>query len=581
MLTSMAFAEDIAVKATVSSNRVALGSGLTYTVTVTGAQGSKPPVINNVDGFDVRYTGPATRVSVINGAYSVEESFNYAFIPLKEGKFTIPSVTFDVKGQSFTTEPILVEVASAQKAAAGNDPNGTQQDIESRLKLLISLPKDSVYVGEALPVTIRLYVNQLSLQELSFPEITQEGFQIDAFADARQMNDVLEGVNWHVVEFTTNLYPTRSGELIIAPIIVRGNLVFKMNEQRDPTSGIFDDGFFSNFFTSYQKKPVTITSRPIKLKVLPMPTEGRPDDFSGAVGQYDLSLEASPLKVKAGDPITLHMTITGPGSLKAVNPPAFKADGFKVYDPQIKDEQGRKVIEQVVVPVDVSKKQIPAMRFTYFDTQANAYKTLERGPLAIEVAAPASGEEFQAVGFSPGTMTSETLGRDILFVKENSSKFERVQSFLRRNMVFYIALAVYLQVWAGLMVFYFYRRRLLTDPAYARQQVAARQALLTLAPAKEFLVKGDARQFYDVVIRSLSQYFTERVGLVPGRMDMASIDAGLCQMKVDQKFINMTEDIFKAAEQARFAGMSVDQGQMRNHLADAQDIIRAVERRAK
>jgi hypothetical protein len=354
-----------------------------------------------------------------------------------------------------------------------------------------------------------------------------------------------------------------------------------VDNPREPSGGMFDDGFFSNFFTSYQKRPVTITSRPIRLQVTALPEEGRPADFSGAVGQYELSMEAAPLKVKAGDPITLRIGVSGTGNLKSLKMPEFKVDGFKVYDPQIKDTPGHKTMEQVIVPTDVKLTQIPPVRFTYFDAQANAYKTLERGPLAIEVAPPPSGEEFQAVGFAQGAVTPETIGRDILFVKESPGKFDKKQSLVRRNLPFYIVLVVYLQLWAGLLVFYLYRRRMLHDPSFARQQGAARQALEILTQAKGPLEGNDAKGFYDLLVRALNDYFIQRAGLVPGKTDIVSISDVLRQMKVDEKSIVLVEDIYAASEQARFAAMPVDAGEMRNHLADAQDIIRAVERRAR
>ncbi|MFH0754830.1 MAG: BatD family protein [Candidatus Omnitrophota bacterium] len=583
VLFSCAFAENISVVSTVSSNRISLGTGLTLTITVTGAQGVTPPQIQPIDGFDVRYTGPSTRVSVINGAYSVEQDFNYAFLPLKEGKFTIPSFALDVKGQSFSTQPIPVEITSAPAASsAAPDPNATlQQDLESRMKLLVAVPKSQVYLGEAIPVTVRLYVNQLSLQELSFPEVVQDGFQIDPFPEPRQMNEVMDGVNWHVVEFMTHVYPTRCGEITVAPVVVRGNLVFKMNDRKDPAGGFFDDGFFSNFFTSYQKRPITISSRPFKLNVAPLPDQEHPADFSGAVGQYDFTMEASPLKIKEGDPITLKLAVTGEGNFKAVKAPEFKAEGFKVYDPVIKDESKRKMIEQVVIPTSIKQAQIPAMNFTYFDVTANAYKTITRGPIPIEVSPLATSEEFQAVAFAPVTSMPETLGRDILFIKESPGKFERKQGFVRRHLAFYISLVVYLQLWAGLLVFFLYHHRLRNDPVFASQRIAARQAFQSFDLAKGPLQEGDAKTFYNLLTKTLNDYFIQRTGLVPGKTDTHLIDAALRQMKVDEKHIVMIEDIYSSAEQACFAGLPVTSSVMRRHLADAEDIIRAVERRVR
>jgi hypothetical protein len=584
MACGMAFALDISVKATVTDNRVALGNGLQYTITVSGVQDLQPPALPAFDGFDVRYSGPATRVSVINNSYSVEQSFNYVLIPLKEGKFTIPSVPVNIKGLTITTEPIPVEVLPAGTPAASSEPAlDPQQDVQNRLKLLVTVARETVYVGEGVPLTLRLYVNQLSVQDLSFPEITQEGFQIDPFADPKQFQDVLQGVNWHVVEFSTILYPSKPGELVISPALVRGALLFKNTDQNDQRGGIFDQGFFSNFFSGYQKRQVTITSRAFKLNVLPLPEEGRPVDFSGAVGQYDLTVEAAPLKVKAGDPITLRMALTGVGNLKAVKMPVFGAPGFKLYDPQIKDDVARKTLEQVIIPTDEKMTSVPAVRFSYFDTSTGAYRTIERGPFALEVTAPASGEEFQAVGFAQPSLISapETLGRDIVFIKDNPGHLEKYSARGRQGILFYVLLAIYIQVWAGFLAFYLYRQRLLNDPRFARQVAAARQAYRMLQTARDRLRAGHMKPFYDLLESTLRDYFVQRLELPPGRADAASVGQALRELKVEEKHIMAMEDIYAAAEQVRFAGMVMPDDKMRTHVADAEDLVKAVERRIR
>jgi hypothetical protein len=432
-------------------------------------------------------------------------------------------------------------------------------------------------------LTLRRYVNQLSVQDLSFPEISQEGFQLDPFAEPKQFQDTLAGVNWQVVEFSTVLYPSKPGELIISPALVRGALLFKNTDQNDQRGGIFDQGFFSNFFSNYQKRQVTITSRAVKLNVLPLPEEGKPADFSGAVGQYDLTVDASPLKVKAGDPVTLRMALTGVGNLKAVKMPVFNAPGFKLYDPQIKDDVARKTLEQVIIPTDVKITSVPVVRLSYFDTAAGAYKTIERGPFPLEVSAPATGEEFQAVGFAQPSLVSapETLGRDIVFIKDNPGRLEKSSSRGMHDILFYILLVVYVQVWAGFLVFYLYRQRLLNDPRFARQVAAAREAYRMLQVARDRLRAGHMKPFYDVLESTLRDYFVQRLELAPGLADVATIGQVLKEIKVEEKYILNMEDIYAAAEQVRFAGMVMPDDKMRTHLADAEDIIRAVERRVR
>ncbi len=577
---SCAFAGDISVKATVTDNRVAMGEGLRYTIAVSGAKDLTPPELPPIDGFDASYTGPATRVSVINGAYSVEQSFNYVLVPLKEGKFVIPPVTVDVKGEVFTTEAIVVEVA----AAPSPEPSQAQaQDIKDRLKLLMALGKEKAFVGEAVPLTLRLYVNELSLQDLSYPEMEQQGFAIDPFPEPRQFEDVLDGMNWHVIEFTTTIYPSQAGALVVRPALVKGALVFKVNETRGTPGGIFDDGFFGNFFSSYQKRPLTITSNSVRLETLPLPEEGKPADFSGALGQYDLAVEAAPLKVKAGDPVTLRMTLSGAGNMKGVKMPVVDAPGFKVYDPQIRDEAGHKILEQVIIPTDVKCTQIPPVKFSYFDTQDGAYKAIERGPFALEVAAPAAGEEFQAVGFAaPVNISSpEKLGRDIVFIKDDPGAFIKKSGAMRRDFLFYILFVVYVQVWAGLLAFYLHRRRMTSDPKFARQVKAAREAFLSLKNAEEALKSGNVKDFYDRLQGALNEYFIRRLDIAPGRTDRNFVEAALRDVRVDAKYIDVIRDIYAEAEGVRFARMPVSEAKMRTHLADAQDLIKAVERRAR
>jgi hypothetical protein len=586
MICATALALDISVKATVADNRVAMGSSLQYTITVRGVQDLQPPVLPAFDGFDVRYVGPATRVSVINNSYSVEQAFNYVLVPTKEGKFNVPSVPVTVNGLTLTTEEVPVEVVPAgSPSGASEAASDPQQDIQSRLKLLVTVPRDKAYVGEGVPLTLRLYVNQLSLQDLSFPEIAEQGFQMDPFSDPKQFQDTIQGVDWQVVEFSTVVYPSKAGEMLISPATLRGALLFKNTNQGDQSGGIFDQGFFSNFFSNYQKRQVTITSRAIKLDVLPLPEEGKPADFSGAVGQYDLTVDAAPLKVKSGDPITLRMALTGAGNLKAVKMPVFQESGFKLYDPQIKDDPqgGRKTLEQVIIPTDVKITAIAPVRFSYFDTTTGTYRTIERGPFALEVTAPASGEEFQAVGFAQPSLVSapETLGRDIVFIKDSPGRFEKRSGRDRQDVVFFILLAVYIQLWAGFLAFYIYRQRLLNDPRFARQVSAARQACRMLQIAGDRLRAGHMKPFYDILESALRDYFVQRLELPPGRTDVATVVQRLKVLRVEEKYITIMEDISAAAEQVRFAGMVMPDDKMRTHLADAQDLVRGVERRVK
>ena len=131
-----------------------------------------------------------------------------------------------------------------------------------------------------------------------------------------------------------------------------------------------------------------------------LPEDNRPQDFSGAIGQFDFQASVSPLQVKAGDPLTLKMEIKGSGNFKDFKIPEFTAAGFKTYQPSVKNAGDDKTAEEVIIPTNSSIKEVPAMQFSYFDTSIKDYKTVTQGPFDIQVTAPNPDQDFKAVGFA-------------------------------------------------------------------------------------------------------------------------------------------------------------------------------------
>src|SRR5437016_300440 len=111
LLTAPVGAQDISFNAVVSSNKVSPSDVVQLTLTITGTKGDFSPLeLGAIDGFDVRYVGPSTSISFINGAYSREKSFIYNLLPLKTGHFQIPSFSTTINNQKYTTQPIDIDV---------------------------------------------------------------------------------------------------------------------------------------------------------------------------------------------------------------------------------------------------------------------------------------------------------------------------------------------------------------------------------------------------------------------------------------------------------------------------------------
>ena len=109
---------------------------------------------------------------------------------------------------------------------------GSMQGLEDRVFLIMQVDKKKAYVNEIIPVTIKLYINRLTIRDIQFPELLHEGFSVDTFDKPNQYREALGGVGYDVIEFNTNIFATRPGELSLGPATLRCNLLIKKTSRR-------------------------------------------------------------------------------------------------------------------------------------------------------------------------------------------------------------------------------------------------------------------------------------------------------------------------------------------------------------
>src|SRR5262249_45462710 len=156
----------------------------------------------------------------------------------------------------------------------------------------------------------------------------------------------------------------RAGSVTVGPATMSMTMV---SQRAAPRHGFFLGGAM--------REPVELSSQPVVLDVLPLPEQGKPADFSGAVGRFALEVRASPLEVAAGDPVTLTATLRGEGDLSSVTPPSIAGgDTLRVYPVQsvaapAGSPPGTRVFEQVVIPQKPGTVRLPPLRFSWFDPE--------------------------------------------------------------------------------------------------------------------------------------------------------------------------------------------------------------------
>ena len=583
-------AQGVSVRAEVDRKSVELGAFVQLQVTIQGAQNVSPIQLPDIPDLESRYVGPSTSITVINGQMQSKQSFRYNLYPTKTGRFEIPALTVMIDGQTYQTEAVHIEVtAGTAPTQAPRSQGGVgQQTLDDRIFVVASVPKNEYFVHEQIPLRIKLYVHELSWRNVRYPQFEHLGLVVEDY-QAQQGQEVVDGLRYDVLEFYTRVYATRSGDLALGPVQVQTDLLFKRSGRRSGMSlfgNVFDDEFFGGILGRFEQKTVTVTSEELKIKILPLPDEGRPDDFSGAVGYFEFHASANPREVATGDPVTVRMEVGGTGLLDAVAMPAFPADArWKFYDPQTSVVEGKKTTEQVAIPVKDDVRELPQVRFSYFDTLSRKYKTLTQGSFPVTVEKRKEGEAFAVVGLSaqpedPGSLPEEPLGQDINFIKEHPGRLRPHNRSLLKGWGFWLGLTLYVLAWLGACVYGLLRRKLDADVRFARRLRAPGYAKKGLQKAKTSLHKGEAKDFYDALFKTLQVYFSHKFHLSPGDVTLARVTELARTHQVPDDVQEQLGVIFDECEQVRYASQAFDQQRMLSSFQQVEGIIVAFEKRS-
>ncbi|MFH1038752.1 MAG: BatD family protein [PVC group bacterium] len=590
---SVSWGEEISLTATVDRNTISLQDRLTYTLTIEGARDGQP-VLPDIPGFQVLGSSVSTQFSLINNQTRVSRSIDYTLMPVEAGVFTIPSARLEYDGKTYTTRPVRVTVMAGAAPPAPPGPSslpaarGGEETPEpaSRHPLFIRTEVDrkEAYVNEQITLTFSIYSRGLRIANLNYSPPPTIGFTEESLGDQKNYGRILEGLRYEVVELPKAIFPISSGEVTIGSAELKGDIIVP---RRSPRMSPFDDFFSDDFFGSAfaERQPFALRSNPIKLNIKPLPQDGRPDGFKGAVGEFRFDLSASPPAVRVGEPITVTMKVSGTGNLDAVALPEIPCgESFKTYAPEVETKRmiiggrvgGEKTFKQVIIPLSVDAKEIPAVSFSYFDPAAGSYRTLEAKPVGITVeAAPDQGplSLVEGAGAGPGREQIRILKKDILYIKDSPGRLFRAgRSYYRRPLFWFFpvaALTVLLGVWAVRSR----RERLRSDVAYARQVGASRSARRRFKKARLFLREKDQEKFYGEVNRAFNRYLGDKWGLPSGAVSAGVIAGRLRGAGAPAELIEEMESCFGVFDLARFSGSSGERKEMESFLARLESLI--------
>lgn len=579
------YAGEVSFQASLDRDGVYLGQSAQLQLQFQGSTDIPAPEIPAIEGLQTRYVGPSTMMSIVNGRMSSSVTHMYSLVPLKTGKFRIGPISFQHEGNTYTSNVLNIEVVDSPGTHGGRTEQQKKPavSLDDRVFVKMHVGKQRAYTNEIVPLTIKLFVNGIGVRDIQYPEYNREGFSGGQFDKPGQYQETVKGIVYDVVEFNTTIFATSDGTYKLGPARIKANIVTRSGRNRHSS---FDKFFgrdpFDDFFGQYETHPVELKSEPLSLKVLPLPETGKPRDFKGALGNFKFSLEVTPSEVKAGDPVTLKMIISGNGNFDSVASPALKQpDGFKSYEPQVKQEGSRKIFEQVLIPITDTISEVPAVSFSFFNTDRGEYQTITKAGIPLKVLKSDRREEITILDAKENSGTPavrERLGRDIIYIKESPGALTQKGRRLINNPLFLLLQTVPLLAFIGAWMMKRRRERLSTDVGYARRLSAPSKARKGIREADDFLAKEMSIEFYDAVFRTLRDYIGDRFHIPSGGLTADSAGEVLKDKGLQQDMLSRLINIFRECDMARYAPSEPGTDKMQGTLKELKETIDYLER---
>ena len=355
-------ADGISLSASIEPQAIHLGQSATYIIRVRGVSTVPNVPPPEVRGLQFNATGQRTMTNITNGRRSDEIQLTFSVSAESEGTFRIPGPTLRLRGEDHRVNDVMLRVEPMNAS------------LRERFELVLERPERPVYVGEMVPVSLKLLVRQGASAALGgTPERSGEAFaQSPLPAQPRQGSELIAGIPYQFVAWDLVLNPIQKGS---HEVHYRLPLVY---ENRDR----IERDFFGRPRAAQER--VLLSTGSLVLDVQEPPAVGRPPSFRNAIGTFDVDAALSERTVQAGEPITLTVTLTGRGNFERMGAPELSpAAGWRAYPPRARFEQeddrglsGTKTFEYLLIPENEEIEFVPEFEFSYFDPEQAQFQTI-------------------------------------------------------------------------------------------------------------------------------------------------------------------------------------------------------------
>lgn len=589
------FSADIEITTSVDRTVVGVNQTFTLTIEISGEKVNKvgDPKVPDLSAFAVSMgnSGTSQNIQVINGKMSISKSMNFSYMASTIGKFTIPPAVIDFNGKVYRSKPIQIEVVKSSTPSQQPGNRGTRTTPQSgpanqidqeNLFLRVTANKRKVYVNEPVVLSYKIYTN-VTVTQYGISELpSTAGFWVEEFPLGNQpktYEEIYNGRKFVVAEIRrVAMFPTDAGKKTITPMEIECS-VRVQTRRRSVFDSFFDDPFFGR---SVRK---SVSSQPVSIEVMPLPDEGKRSNFSGLVGNFNISASVDKKNVKTNDAISLKVRISGNGNVKMIPTPVVNIPpDFEKYPPKEsqsikRSEQGvtgSKTFEYVLIPRYPGRQIIQPIKFSYFDVNKKKYQYLQTPELVINV--EKGSEDFISVGSGLSKEEVKLLGRDIRYIQRGSPEFQKIGAAFHKSYYFILLLVMPVVLILSSLGYRRHMDKIQENEAYARSRRANQLAMKRLHKAKKLLNENTQKEFYAEVANSLMGFLGDKFNIAAAGIITDEVEGLMKKHNIPEHVISQYLACLQMCDYQRFAPSSAKQDEMEQFFTQAKNAIVTLEK---
>lgn len=533
-------------------------AGRPFSITYSVNSSEQAEVISNpnLSGLELLYgpaVGTTSSYTYTNGKVSgsSQTEVTYTVLANREGKYTISGFKLRLAGKELSAQPTTITIRGGHTSGASNswgeDENENYRNprnVEQALyKYYAYVPRKTVYVQEALPIVYKLQATEQPSINATKPS-TYDGFvSFDLLGNTpRQLQlERIGGRDWVTVEVMKELlFAQHAGQLTIP-----ANELPILYTLRDPSG----DPFLN------QTSERILRTEPLTITVKPLPEQGKPQDFSGAVGLFSVRYEVSSTQWKTNEAVSLKLILEGQGNLKIAKLPKISLPtDIEIYDPVENSDQkyeggvlrSTRIIEYSLIPRNTGSLTIPSVTLSYFNPTLGRYESTSTKAIKIEIVQGKQRTD-EATIVSSGTVQNEKTPYG---PKSDLDAIAPFAPHLLRLLLVHLVTIV-----LAILIYRLLRRRYAERAdvvGYAEKRANA-IAIKRLTKAQKYLETQQREAFLEEVLNALWGYLGDKLRLPISALSRDNVRQHLVERGIEEVTIQQLTSVIDEVEFARFA----------------------------